>query len=97
MEGVKSFDTVARYDGEEIVVVMTENDVNVALTLAGQLRHGVGNQPFTAATDDQKLKITISIGVTEIVLQGTLRQLARSTERNRVECRNAEKHCGLAG
>ena len=66
MEGVKSFDTVARYDGEEIVVVMTEIDVNVAITLAGQLRHGVENQPFTAATNDQKLKVTISIGVTEV-------------------------------
>ena len=61
---------LARYYDEEIVVVMTENDVNVAVTLAEQLRHGVENQPFTAATNDQKLKVTISIGVKEIDTRG---------------------------
>ena len=92
MEGVKSFDTVARYDGEEIVVVMTEIDVNVAITLAGQLRHGVENQPFTAATNDQKLKVTISIGVTEVgVTRGasTTSPVYRAKSGAVLECREA--------
>ena len=92
MEGVKSFDTVARYEGEEIADVMTENDINVAITLAEKLRHGLEIQPFTAATNDQKLKVTISIGVTEVgITRGvsTTSPVHRAKSCVALECRDA--------
>ena len=98
MKGVCSFDTVARYGGEEFVVVMPETDMGVATTVAERLRHGVADQPFTAITADQKLEVTISIGVAEVDVTGgeTTTSLinradkalcvAKSKGRNRVMC-----------
>lgn len=98
MKGVRSFDTVARYGGEEFVVVMPETDIDVAMTVAERLRQGVAELPFTAITADQKLDVTISIGVAEVDVTGgdTTTSLinradealyaAKSSGRNRVMC-----------
>ena len=96
--GGGSFETVARYGGEEFVVEMPETDMGVATTVAERLRHGVADQPFTAITADQKLEVTISIGVAEVDVAGgeTTTSLinraekalyvAKSKGRNRVMC-----------
>ena len=98
MKRVRSFESVARYGGEEFLVVMTETDMGVATTVAERLRHGVADQPFTAITADQKLEVTISIGVAEVDVAGgeTTTSLinradkglyvAKSNGRNRVMC-----------
>lgn len=71
MKGVRSFDTVARYGGEEFVVVMPETDIDVAMTVAERLRQVVAEQPFVVITTDQKLSVTISIGVAKVdVVEG---------------------------
>jgi len=98
MKGVRSFDTVARYGGEEFVVVMPETDLGVAMTVAERLRHAVADLPFTAITADEKLDVTISIGVAEVDVVGkdtTVSLINRADEalyaakadgRNRVKC-----------
>jgi two-component system cell cycle response regulator len=61
---VRSVDLVARWGGEEFVVVMPETDLGIALTVAERLRGAVAREPFTIKSDGQKLQVTISIGVT---------------------------------
>jgi len=102
MKGVRNFDTVARYGGEEFVVVMPETDINVARTVAERLRNGVADRPFTVITADQKLNVTISIGVAEVDMSGgdtTVSLIhradkalyaAKSAGRNRVICWKAD-------
>jgi two-component system cell cycle response regulator len=109
MKGVRSFDTVARYGGEEFIVVMPETDMGIATTVAERLRHGVANRLFTAITADQKLEVTISVGVAEVDVTGgeTTTSLinradkalyvAKSKGRNRVMCWSADGILDLTG
>ena len=72
--------------------------MGVAKTVAERLQHGVSDQPFTGITADQKLEVTISIGVAEVDVIGgeTMTSLinqadkalyvAKSNGRNRVMC-----------
>ncbi len=70
MANVRSFDTVARYGGEEFVVVMPETDIAVASAVAERLRHNIADLPFKSAAADTQFKVTISIGVAEVDMDG---------------------------
>jgi two-component system cell cycle response regulator len=109
MKRVRSFDTVSRYGGEEFVVVMPETDLGIATTVAERLRHGIEDQAFTAITADQKLEVTISVGVAEVDVTGgeTTTSLisradkalyvAKTKGRNRVMCWSTDGILDLTG
>jgi two-component system cell cycle response regulator len=63
---VRSVDLVARFGGEEFVVVMPETDLSIAAGVAERLRVAVGRDPFTITADGSALPLTISIGVTAV-------------------------------
>ena len=54
-------DTVARYGGEEFVVVLPETPLDGAEVFAERIRRAVESEPLLH--EDQRLKITLSIGV----------------------------------
>jgi two-component system cell cycle response regulator len=60
---VRSVDLAARIGGEEFVVVMPETNLAGAAVVADRLRLAVADQPFTLQGYDQKLPVTVSIGV----------------------------------
>ena len=64
VNSVRSVDLVARWGGEEFVVVMPETDLAMAAAVAERLRAAVAREPFTLKGQGKQLQVTISIGVT---------------------------------
>ncbi|MBP5856912.1 PleD family two-component system response regulator [Marivibrio halodurans] len=64
VHNVRSVDTVARFGGEEFLVLMPDTEEALASTVAERLRVSVAREPFQGRdADAQALEITISVGV----------------------------------
>jgi diguanylate cyclase (GGDEF)-like protein len=59
---VREVDTVARYGGEELVVVLPETDVHGAEQAAERIRAAVARRPF-GELPDVPAHVTVSLGV----------------------------------
>ena len=91
-------DTVARFGGEEFVLVLPETDRASALHLAESLRHVVASQSVVVNDEGATTSVTVSIGVATLVwgMGLTFEQLvnkadkalyqAKETGRNNVQC-----------
>ncbi|MBM3525589.1 MAG: PleD family two-component system response regulator [Alphaproteobacteria bacterium] len=79
---VRSFDTVARWGGEEFVVVMPDTNLDVATTVAERLRRKIAGTRARLDGADIDLPVTVSIGVTVIagVEDGQAEMLRRADE-----------------
>lgn len=60
---VRSIDLVARYGGDEIVVVMPETNLATARHVAERLRRHIGASPVPAVPLGEARRLTVSIGV----------------------------------
>ena len=60
---LRGFDTVARWGGEEFVVIMPEANLQVASSVAERLRRKVAGGPVTVSGPTSELTVTVSIGV----------------------------------
>ena len=60
---LRNFDTVARWGGEEFVVLMPEADGRVAAAVAERLRSKIADQPAIVKHEKGELPITVSIGI----------------------------------
>jgi diguanylate cyclase (GGDEF)-like protein len=68
---VRGSDFVARYGGEEFAVILPETDSKGASVLAERLRKDI--EKMRIATDGNKIKVTISVGVATYVPGSPLR------------------------
>lgn len=59
---VREVDTFARYGGEEFACILTETDINGAMTTAEKIREAVRRDPLGEA-DGEPLHLTVSIGI----------------------------------
>ncbi|HEY4106516.1 MAG TPA: GGDEF domain-containing protein, partial [Polyangiaceae bacterium] len=59
--GVRAYDSVGRFGGEEFICVLPECEANVALTVAQRLCRLVAESPVV--TSSGKVPVTVSIGV----------------------------------
>ena len=62
-DNVRDFDLVARFGGEEFVVVMPDSNAEAAYMVAERLRNRIAGTPFKIPGRDEPLKVTVSIGV----------------------------------
>lgn len=65
-------DIVARFGGEEFVLVLPETDATSALGLAESLRHVVAGQKVTVSEEGAQVSVTVSIGVATLGQGGGL-------------------------
>jgi diguanylate cyclase (GGDEF)-like protein/PAS domain S-box-containing protein len=68
-KSVRSVDYVARYGGEELVIVMPEVDANEAMEMAERLRHTVEAAQIEISKRTQ-VSVTVSIGVAAFPVHG---------------------------
>ncbi|TVR07110.1 MAG: PleD family two-component system response regulator [Salinarimonadaceae bacterium] len=59
----RGIDVVARFGGEEIVVVIPDTGLEIARNVAERVREAVHGEPFGIHQDTRKVSITVSIGV----------------------------------
>ncbi|MEJ1383542.1 MAG: diguanylate cyclase [Candidatus Sedimenticola sp. (ex Thyasira tokunagai)] len=106
-EQVRDVDIVARYGGEEILVILPETNKESARVLAERLREDIEKQVITL-TNGVEIQITASIGVAGYEDDGsTLEALisradqalyvAKSSGRNRVNCLSSDEEPGAGG
>jgi diguanylate cyclase (GGDEF)-like protein len=62
--GFRDIDIIARYGGDEIVVLLIENNLEQAYQIANRFRESIANRVFK--TDAGNLSTTVSIGVAEL-------------------------------
>ncbi|WP_119459550.1 PleD family two-component system response regulator [Rhodospirillaceae bacterium SYSU D60014] len=60
---MRNFDMVARFGGEEFVVLMPDTPGDVAFSVAERLRERIGGEPFAVAGCPHPLDVTVSIGI----------------------------------
>lgn len=69
-KSVKSSDFVARYGGEEMVIILSKTSLDKALSVANRLCKAVSAKQFKLS-DDLEVNVTISLGVSSYPLHGT--------------------------
>lgn len=87
---VRDVDTVARYGGEELVVVLPETDVHGAEMAAERIRTAVAGQPF-GEPPAVPVRVTVSLGV---AVHGVHATTASELLRNADEALYAAKGAG---
>ncbi|CAN1556669.1 PleD Response regulator containing a CheY-like receiver domain and a GGDEF domain [Rhabdaerophilaceae bacterium] len=60
---VRGIDIVARFGGEEFVIVMPDTEAYAASRVAERIRIGIEAKPFRIHSGKKELKLTVSIGV----------------------------------
>ena len=63
LHAVRRSDIVARYGGEEIVVIFRETEADLALERVEEIRQAVAAEPFAVARLSAAARITVSAGV----------------------------------
>ena len=66
-EQARGCDTVARYGGEEIAMILPQTDLDGACILAERLREAVEALNFHEASGDRTFEVTASVGVAQLV------------------------------
>ena len=59
---VRDIDVVGRYGGEEIVILLPETDIDLAIVIAGRVLHAIASKPMSLA-ESYELDVTASLGV----------------------------------
>ncbi|MBF0411191.1 MAG: diguanylate cyclase [Desulfamplus sp.] len=96
----RSIDIVARYGGEEIIILLPETDKFKAALVAEKIRKLIENKEIAYDKEDKTVKVTISLGVADFVSDDIVKHLdpnqfiknadsalyhAKNSGRNRVE------------
>jgi two-component system, cell cycle response regulator len=65
-KAVRGIDLLARFGGEEFVVVMPETDMGTAYAVADRLRERIADIAFPIAGRTREIPVTVSIGLASV-------------------------------
>jgi len=75
----RASDVVARTGGEEYLLILPDTSLDAARSLAERIRVAVGERPLLV--DNQRIPITISLGVASVMAEVNLDELAQEADR----------------
>ena len=89
---VRRYDTLARFGGEEFVVLVPDvSDLEALVATGEQLRHAVRDRPFTAGATE--LAITVSLGVALAYAGDSADALIGAADRALYAAKDAGRDC----
>ena len=91
-ESVRNKDVVARWGGEEFVVMCPNTAESVAARLAEELRRTVAEHAFSGADSQPHRKVTISAGVSTLVKFNDKQSLVQAADRALYEAKSAGRN-----
>ena len=91
--GTRKSDILARYGGEEIILLAPNTDIQTGLVLAERLRTAVCAEPFQVGTCSAVITISIGVSSTELRDFLTFEQLLESSDQALYEAKSAGKNC----
>ena len=78
---LREVDTFARYGGEEFICLLSETDIEGAMTTAEKIHDAIRGEPF-GGMDDELLNVTVSVGVAAYPEHGdTYKSLVEAADR----------------
>jgi eukaryotic-like serine/threonine-protein kinase len=94
--GIRDIDLIGRYGGEEIVILLPENDRMIAEQVAERLRHTI--EVAGLATSRGNLKVTISQGVVQLQeSDASLADFIQRADRAMYAAKQAGRNCVVVG
>jgi len=92
---VRKSDFVARWGGEEFIVLLIDSDINQAQVIADQLRSNVANS--TNILNFNQKQVTISLGVTEVTNVDTIETVLKRADDALYKAKSKGKNCIVSG
>ena len=93
-ESVRAQDLVARWGGEEFLLLLPDTDLNGGLVVAEKLCKRVANSVYPVS--DEQLHLTLSIGVTVYMHGRTLDDCIKSADDALYEAKHRGRNCVVA-
>ena len=93
LSSIRDTDAVARYGGDEFVIVLPDTEIELAGTVAERIREKIARHPFHAGRN-LKLSLTASFGVAAFPMHASSpQQLIASADTAMYEAKAANKNC----
>lgn len=93
IKSVRSSDLAARIGGEEFVVLLPETNRTAAFELADRIRMAIASTPFQINHPEKEIMKTVSIGVSDINLQGdTPAELVKRADKGLYQAKNSGRN-----
>jgi len=89
-KGSRAMDLVGRYGGEEFVILMPETSLESARLAAERLKQSINTTPLL--TDAGPLRVTVSIGVSEMKADDNLQSLIEQADAAMYEAKHAGRN-----
>jgi two-component system cell cycle response regulator len=90
-DNLRAMDLCARYGGEEFVVILTDANLEEAAAIGERIRKAIESKDITLK-DNQKLKITISVGAAELTSIDSPEDLIKRADSHLYKAKNSGKN-----
>lgn len=89
---VRSTDLATRPGGEEFVIVMPTTNIEMAKTIAQRIHASISQTPFAISADPGNVKMTVSIGLTQLKQQDTPETLLQRSDKALYKAKNSGRN-----